>query len=307
MATRLYASVPHHDWEGLLEREVFPLRVEMDDTSNVRLRVVDTGPLRWLETTSGPAQVRREAGSCVEDDRYLIMPFPRTGRFRYVRGRRTGILGPHQTMLGDSTSPYLFEQLDASRYLALRIEPAPVLARLPNALQTGPVDLQRGAGALAAGFVHDAWRRLGVLTAADRTHVAGVVLDLLALALASSNASDAPQLDPAAREAHLRQAMRFLLDNLHDPLLSPDWCAREIGVSRRYLDRLFAAQEQTTAGFIREERLLRCREALRSPLRRHLPVEEIAYAAGFVSASHFSRAYKSRFGRTPTEERRAAS
>jgi transcriptional regulator GlxA family with amidase domain len=34
-----------------------------------------------------------------------------------------------------------------------------------------------------------------------------------------------------------------------------------------------------------------------------MPVLEIAVACGFVSASHFSRAYKQRFGRPPRAER----
>ena len=36
-----------------------------------------------------------------------------------------------------------------------------------------------------------------------------------------------------------------------------------------------------------------------------LAVAEIAVASGFVSTSHFSRAYRQRFGRPPREDRRA--
>jgi len=38
-----------------------------------------------------------------------------------------------------------------------------------------------------------------------------------------------------------------------------------------------------------------------------LPILAVAVASGFVSGSHFSRAYKSRFGKSPQEQRKAGA
>lgn len=308
MVVRDRASIPGHAWEDVLGQACFALRVERPELSDVVLRVGDTGPVRWLETTSGPQVYRREgAADAITEAHYAIMPLPRHGRFRAVRGRQTEAIHAARTMLADTEFPYVFEQLDNTRFLALRVDAEPLLERLPSALYAKPVDLSRGAGALLVDFVHDAWPRFAELTDDECPHLVGVVLDLLALALSASGTVDAPLSEPAAREAHLRRALRFLAANLHDPDLSPQRCAQAIGVSRRYLDRLFEARQDTVARYIREERLLRSREALRSPLMPQQPIEQVAYSLGFASASHFSRLYRRRFGRTPRQERADAA
>ncbi len=76
------------------------------------------------------------------------------------------------------------------------------------------------------------------------------------------------------------------------------------GVSTRQLGRLFQAHLGVTP---REHyvnvRLDRARMLLRQSA---LPILELAVACGFVSASHFSRSYRSRFGHAPRAERERA-
>jgi transcriptional regulator GlxA family with amidase domain len=82
---------------------------------------------------------------------------------------------------------------------------------------------------------------------------------------------------------------------------SRDELAAAAGLSVRQVERLFAAYIGSTVGdhYLRV-RLDRARILLRQST---LPVLEIAVACGFVSASHFSRTYKARFGHPPRAER----
>jgi transcriptional regulator GlxA family with amidase domain len=74
------------------------------------------------------------------------------------------------------------------------------------------------------------------------------------------------------------------------------------GLSPRQLDRLFAAHLGTSPErFYLSLRLDRARQLLR---QTGLSVTEIAVATGFASGSHFSRAYRQKFGTAPTGERR---
>jgi transcriptional regulator GlxA family with amidase domain len=78
--------------------------------------------------------------------------------------------------------------------------------------------------------------------------------------------------------------------------------AEAAGVSLRQLERLFRAHlGRTLSIHYLELRLERARNLV---TQTSMPVIEIAFACGFVSAPHFSRAYKSRFGFAPAHERR---
>ncbi|MBF2937786.1 helix-turn-helix domain-containing protein, partial [Pseudomonas aeruginosa] len=52
-----------------------------------------------------------------------------------------------------------------------------------------------------------------------------------------------------------------------------------------------------------ERRLERARQLLASPQGRRLDVAEVAYRHGFSSQAHFARAFKARYGMTPSEAR----
>jgi len=58
------------------------------------------------------------------------------------------------------------------------------------------------------------------------------------------------------------------------------------------------------ADYVLARRLDRAREQLLDPQRRGTTVAETAYHCGFASPSHFSRAFKQRFGITPTQLQR---
>jgi transcriptional regulator GlxA family with amidase domain len=74
------------------------------------------------------------------------------------------------------------------------------------------------------------------------------------------------------------------------------------GVSLRQLERLFKAHLGRT---LHEHYLdLRLERARALVTQTAMPVIEVAFACGFVSAPHFSRTYKARFGLSPAFERR---
>lgn len=73
--------------------------------------------------------------------------------------------------------------------------------------------------------------------------------------------------------------------------------AKLAGISARHLDRLFATE--IGAGFLDTYRSIRIRHAQRLLEQSPLSIAEIAFATGFSSAGHFSRAFKAGTGKTP--------
>jgi signal transduction histidine kinase/DNA-binding response OmpR family regulator len=100
-------------------------------------------------------------------------------------------------------------------------------------------------------------------------------------------------------EAFLKRVLAAANEHLEDSNYSVDWLADEVGMSRRQVDRrITASTGQTAAQLIRYLRLTRASQLLRS---RGGSVTEIAYAVGFRSPAHFAKAFRDRFGVSPSD------
>jgi transcriptional regulator GlxA family with amidase domain len=90
--------------------------------------------------------------------------------------------------------------------------------------------------------------------------------------------------------------------NIENPL-SLERIARQSGLSRRQIERLFKRQVNCVPKrYYIELRLKRARELL---LQTSMPIMAISTACGFQSPPHFSKCYRSHFGHPPTAERQA--
>lgn len=102
----------------------------------------------------------------------------------------------------------------------------------------------------------------------------------------------------------LRASLGAMEGNLSEPL-AREALAVAAGVSVRQLERLFATHIGRTIG--QEYLRLRLDTAIRLLRETELARIEIAVACGFSNVSHFSRAFRERFGMTPTRARQGAS
>lgn len=101
--------------------------------------------------------------------------------------------------------------------------------------------------------------------------------------------------------ATLIKAVGLMESHTESPLRLPA-LARRVGVSPRQLERLF----ETWLGIPPAHYYVRLRLDRARALLRYSPISVFgaAVACGFASASHFSRAYRQRFGCSPTADRR---
>lgn len=100
--------------------------------------------------------------------------------------------------------------------------------------------------------------------------------------------------------AVMTKAKAVIEHHLADETLCPDRIASAAGTSVRNLHRLFAQFETSVGRYILERRLNRCAEAI---LQSDVKITHIALSWGFKDLSHFSRAFKSEFGVSPSEYR----
>ena len=96
----------------------------------------------------------------------------------------------------------------------------------------------------------------------------------------------------------------FIKERLSLPDLEPSFVAENVGMSRAQLYRLFAPIGGV-AEYIREQRLRRCLADLLSAKHAQRQIADIGYRWGFTDPIGFAKAFKQRFGRTPSEARDA--
>lgn len=98
----------------------------------------------------------------------------------------------------------------------------------------------------------------------------------------------------------VRQAIDFMESNLEETVSIPDIC-EQLHISQRHLNRLFKKfVHKTPVLYYRDIRLDRARGLV---TQTEMKLSEVAVASGFASQVYFSRAYKDRFGLSPTQDR----
>lgn len=92
----------------------------------------------------------------------------------------------------------------------------------------------------------------------------------------------------------------IMKDSIEEPVPA-GLIAERLGISTRQPERLFGRYlNATPKHYFNEMRLNRARNLL---VQTEQSVTEIAMACGFQSTSHFSRAFRSHFGRSPVAQR----
>lgn len=89
-------------------------------------------------------------------------------------------------------------------------------------------------------------------------------------------------------------------ENFADPALSVSSTSEALFMSVRYVQKVFAQAGSTPRAWLVECRMAEARRLLRSS---ELSVSEVARRVGYRDTSQFSRGFKSRMGRSPSEYR----
>jgi AraC-like DNA-binding protein len=199
----------------------------------------------------------------------------------------------------DTDQPYLFGFGSGMRQLLIDV---------PRALwaeRCGRVDLGRplriagsgpGRAALVARTLRTTLSRTVEDAAACSEGMPDQILDLLQMMTTGSGT--------VVSTSRLMAAKMFVAEHLTDPSLCTEQVARAVGVTSRHLNRAFAAEGTTVSQYIHDRRLDGARADLTSPHMAEHRIADIASRWAFASQAHFTRAFRARFGCTPTQVRR---
>ena len=225
-----------------------------------------------------------------------------SGEAAIASGGREHVVRAGELCLLSSAEPFTKRMSADYRELFLYL-PAPVAVALgrptPGLVDAPRVAARRGLAAMLADAVVAMAQVRAELEAAAWQTAVGAVFELATGVFGQS--PEPARTGCAAREAQRARALRDLDAHLAEPALSPPAIAAALGVSPRYLHRLFESGPSVGATIL-ARRLERCHAALRDE-REPRSISELAFAWGFNDAAHFSRSFRARFGVAPRELR----
>ncbi len=159
-----------------------------------------------------------------------------------------------------------------------------------------------GSGAVVSSFLRSCGLNADTLSAHEASALADHAVDLVTLAAASVR--PLPFSLSKSRAATMVRVKALIEEGLSNFALDTSMIARRSGLSPRYLNSLFSAEGASLMRYVWRRRLERCAKDLTDPRHSGERIAEIAFRWGFGDASHFSRAFRQRFGCAPGEFRR---
>ncbi|MDO6965907.1 helix-turn-helix domain-containing protein [Rhizobium alvei] len=273
-----------------------------------RLASAALGSVRVSDLRAGPHTVQGEhVVKATHDPDCLKLLFQSDGSSTIEQGGRQVEFGRARPVLYDPTRAYTLVNQTRVHLLMLQV-PREAFSRSAIQSLSSPVLIPRAFSGLCRvvrSMIDSGLSEVDHLDDASRTGMGdgliGLIRPLIEGGLARSEMTGAHSLNLL-----LYRARMFIDDNLDQPDLTVEQIAIRMGCSQSYLFRAFQTEGLSPAQYIWDRRLERARAVLTSPVARHRSVTDIAFAAGFTSGAHFSRAFRSRFGMTPRDFRRAA-
>ncbi|MCK0191727.1 two-component regulator propeller domain-containing protein [Arenibacter sp. F20364] len=100
-------------------------------------------------------------------------------------------------------------------------------------------------------------------------------------------------------EKFIKKLVQIIEGSMDDNLLSVEYLASEVGMSRANLYRkVQTIMDDTPVNFIKQIRLKRAAQLLR---KNQMYISEVAYMTGFSNQKYFSKCFSKEYGKSPTE------
>lgn len=258
----------------------------------------------FSEVISKPQIVSRttkQIGSASEDD--FLISFQMQNECTVHQYGREAFLTAGSFALYDSTAPYSLSFPKEFHQFVIQI-PREVLARHliePEKYAAISMNATNGMGLVLKDFIFSLAGELSSSEVKPSEVLSENLVSLIALSFSSSVVQSGLTESDCVKDALTRRIKQFVDNNLFDPNLNNACVAESQGISIRYLHKLFQDKDESIHEMILGKRMAAARELLMSDNDSKPTIESVAYHVGFSGASHFSRAFKTYYGVSPSK------
>jgi AraC-like DNA-binding protein len=260
------------------------------------------GPGRLWSVLSPPLLVSYDpAGSTEGEARQFSVMMQLQGATAARQTHRRCLLQPGHFCVIDSSAPFELEVPESSHVMFIQMPRLAVLGRHPHLERhTAEVfDPQETGASLLRGLLLNILDGAPLLEDDQRAAALAAIIQLLG-APRHPSSSEVGEMSWRARTA-----LACIDSQFADTTLTASRIAQEQGISRRRLDEIMRQSVgNSLAAQIWKRRLAQAAADLADPRRTGRSVAQIAFAAGFEDAAHFTRAFKRKFHCTPREWRK---
>lgn len=296
------------EFRAAVSESFVPLQVSTNGPDHFRgvIRGASVDEVHVNEVRATSHVVERTPELIARSDRsYFKLSLMLAGTGMLIQDDREAVLQAGDLAVYDTDRPYSLVFDDDFRTMVVMFPkhlislPADVVGQLTAVRISG----QGGLGGMVVPYLTQLAGNLDQLAGTTGARLAHSALDLVTTVFTRELGLDEVSADP---HRALVQRIRSYIDrNLASTDLGPASIASAHFISTRHLHGLFQEQGVTVSTWIRTRRLEQCRRDLLDPMLADRPVAAIAARWGFVDAAHFSRAFKTAFGISPSEYRAA--
>ena len=307
-------SVPAKDrlsyWEKWVSDIFTRFEVEVDGIPSEEFvgTIIDhsTEDLGIFEISSqSPHRVSHPGGTPYDSrNSAIVITLQVEGKVKIHQDGRQDIIEPGDITLFDASRQFDLHFDSPSTQLSLSIPWQSVQKQLisPKKVTGIGINGSVGIGCVASEFVNTFTQQAANMAASEREGLIRSLVDIINAAIISRLAS-ATLSKSDYSDFQLNTARVYVEENLRDPDLCPAMIAAAIGVSQRYLNKIFESEGQSLSRMIWERRLENCRLDLENPGMDGRSITDVALSWGFKNSSHFSRSFRKHFQLSPREAR----
>lgn len=279
-------------------RLTFAAEIQMATLGNLELVRFSNSPMEVSHTL---AHVRNTSPD------WIFVCCQLSGGAVIAQNGNDAVLAPGTLTLVEPLLPYDARFLGESKMLCIKAPRRELTARLGRnrELAARLVTAERIDDGLTLSLAAKLPALAGKIASGTEEVVENHVLDLIGLSVART-IEGASFRGSISKSIILGQIRAVIEARLADPNLDARAVAEAVGISVRYVNRLFTDQDTSLKRFILSRRLARCRQAFQDPNQAHRTVSEIAQGWGFSDMTHFARQFKETYGVSPSEYRKLA-
>jgi AraC-like DNA-binding protein len=309
------ADLPERDrvamWRDHYGQKVLKIEIEPDPDTPFRAALISRAlpDLHLLSGMMSAARIQRTRKLIADGNNDLALVINRWGTIAAMARGRQVTLRAGDAVLMNSGEMTAFERSRFGNSLSIRVSHSVLSSLVAHADDAVMRLIPRDTDALrlltryAEPLLEDDTLSSPELRRLAVTHVH----DLVALTLGATRDAAEFAQGRGVRAARLNAAKAYIVNNCSSGNLSVGVVATHLGVTPRYLQKLFESDGTTFSTFLVGQRLARARRLLMDPKFDAQQVSAIAYDVGFGDLSYFNRCFRQHFGVTPRNVREAAA